>query len=205
MNDRTAETKIGSQNTSTTGTRSSPSAADHVGPSTKSSWGIQVRRPPWARVSGMTAMWTASSGVIGAPRASTPIVGLHGGRMTGRPGPTTAANRGHELSRVRVAVREDALEERVVADVHVSDDGEVVPGGERRLVARGDLHVDRLEGREPPGGLVIGELRGGAGADRRRIGVGEHPAEPVVQLLDRLAHLRRELHERPHRPASAPA
>ena len=41
----------------------------------------------------MTAKCTMSSEVRGMPRASKPMVGLHGGNMTGIPGPAVAVTR----------------------------------------------------------------------------------------------------------------
>ena len=118
------------------------------------------------------AMCTASSGVSGdAARLDAQVAAprRHDERHAG---PTAAAIPARSAAGSACAVGEDALDERVVAHVHIADHGELVPGGERRLITGGDLHVDRLERREPPGRLVIGEGRHRAGADRGGIGVG---------------------------------
>ena len=106
--------------------------------------------------------------------------------MIGTPGPAVAVTRASSAagSAWRWA---NALDERVGAEVHVPDHGQIVAGDERRLPGRRDLDVDGLERRQGPGRLAVREHGLRAGADRGRVRVGEHPADAAVELLDQLA------------------
>jgi hypothetical protein len=77
---------------------------------------------------------------------------------------------------------EEALEQRVVAGMHVADDGEAVAGDDRRLVTCRELDVDRMEDRSAPRRFMVGERRSRASSHRLRVGVAQKPAQAALQL-----------------------
>ncbi len=82
--------------------------------------------------------------------------------------------------------------------MHVPDDRQVFAPRDGGGIGRRHLHVDGLKHAGAPARPVIPERLGGAPANGLWIRIRKHGGEAAVELLDVVADLGREPHQRPH-------
>ena len=132
------------------------------------------------------------------PRASKPRVGLQGGSMTGMPGPAVSVILARSADGSAWRWAKTPWMSGLLPTCTSPTTARWSPAASAGLSARGDLDVHRLERGERPGRLAVGEGGLRAGAEVAGSGSARSLASRRCRLLERVAELGRELHERLH-------